>query len=67
MAKQATVSKLSKEEKLKNIEDLWYEIGVTCTKSFDLNNDIVSIRGGAAAHRCSMQAMRDQMRYNLSK
>ena len=67
MTKQATKVKLSKEQKLKNIEDLWYEVGVTCTKSFDVTNDIVSIRGGVSAHRCAMQAMRDQMRYNLSK
>lgn len=55
------------QEKLKKIEDEWYNIGLVCTKSFDEYTDIVSIRGGVMAHRCSMQAMRDQMRYSIKK
>jgi len=64
---KASKQRQSKEVKLQNIEDQWYDIGLKCVASFEQNNDIVSIRGGTAAHRCAMQAMRDQMRYNIAK
>lgn len=62
---KAKKTEVSKEKKLKNVENLWYEVGLKCVESFNNNSDIVSIRGGVAAHRCMMQSIRDQMRYSI--
>jgi len=59
--------KLSRVDKLKNIEDSCYEIGKACSESFDKSADIVTVRATVAAYRCSMQAMRDSMRYAIKK
>ncbi len=58
--------KMSQGEKLKSVENIWFEIGNSCTDAFDKNSEISLIRAGVAAHRCAMQAIRDQLRYKLS-
>jgi hypothetical protein len=38
-------------------------MGEKAKRGFDKSNSLSSLRGAVAAYRCSMQAMRDQMRY----
>lgn len=62
-----TTSTKTQIEKLKVVEESWFEIGNDCVSSFNKHSEIVSIRGGVAAHRCMMQSIRDQARYLVKK
>jgi len=52
-----------KETRLKLIEEAAFQMGEKAKRGFDKSNNLSSLRGAVAAYRCSMQAMRDQMRY----
>ena len=57
------MSKYKKQNRLKMIEDAAYQMGEKAKRGFEKSNNLNSLRGAVAAYRCSMQAMRDQMRY----
>jgi len=57
------MAKESKQNRLKLIEDAAYQMGEKAKKGFEKSNNLNSLRGAVSAYRCSMQAMRDQMRY----
>jgi hypothetical protein len=42
-------------------------MGKKAAKSFEKNDDINSLRATVMAYRCSMQSIRDQARYKISK
>lgn len=55
-----------KEARLKVIEDKTFEMGNTCEKSFKDSGGLPALRSAIAAYRCSMQAMRDQVKFSAT-
>lgn len=54
-------------KKLKQIEEITFDMGNKSAKSFGKTHDIHSLRAAVTAYRCSMQAIRDQIRYKIGK
>ena len=54
-------------KKLKQIEEITFDMGNKSAKSFAKTNNINSLRAAVTAYRCSMLAVRDQIRYKISK
>ena len=60
-------TKNSNIKKLKEIEEKTFKAGNKAIKGFDNTYDICSLRAAVTAYRCSMQAIRDQIRYKVGK
>lgn len=61
------MSKSKKTIKLKKIEDNAFDMGTIAYDAFKTSTNYNSLRAAALAYRVSMQAMRDQIRYTISK
>ena len=54
------------QKRLKAIESDAFDMGSKASKSYKATGNFSALRGAVIAYRCSMQAMRDQMRYIVS-
>ena len=59
--------KSSSIQKLKCIENEAFKMGNKAAKSFAKNESFNSLKAAVTAYRCSMQSIRDQARYKISK
>jgi hypothetical protein len=57
--------KTDQQKRLKSIEIDAFEMGFKASKSYKNTGNFSALRGAVIAYRCSMQAMRDQMRYTM--
>lgn len=60
-------SKAKKLNKLQEIEDNAFDMGTKAYDAFKSSTNFIALRAASMAYRVSMQAMRDQMRYTISK
>lgn len=60
-------SKAKKIDKLQKIEDNAFNMGTNAYEAFESSTNFNALRAASMAYRVSMQAMRDQMRYTISK
>ena len=56
-----------KENRLQVIEQRTFEMGNVCEKAFKQTKSIPFLKAGISAYRCSMQAMREQVRLSPPK
>jgi hypothetical protein len=59
--------KVSKMERLKHYEEIGYDAGNDCYAVFTETKNLSALRGTIAAYRLSMQAIRDQIKFKISK
>jgi len=68
--KSATVENASQVksqiEKLKDIEEIGYDMGNMTYENFKKTQNLASLKASVSACRLSMQAIRDQIRYKAS-
>ncbi len=60
-------SKSKKAQRLQKIEDATFDMGTIAYEAFKASTNFVALRASVISYRASMQAMRDQMRYTISK
>ena len=60
-------SKSKKAQKLQKIEDNAFDMGTIAYNAFKASTNFAALRASVISYRASMQAMRDQMRYTISK
>jgi|APGre2960657505_1045072.scaffolds.fasta_scaffold27560_4 hypothetical protein len=60
-------SKSKKAQKLQKIEDNAFDMGTIAYDAFKASTNFAALRASVISYRASMQAMRDQMRYTISK
>ena len=60
-------SKLKKAKRLQKIEDNTFDMGTIAYDAFKDSTNFAALRASVISYRASMQAMRDQMRYTISK
>lgn len=53
--------------KLKHIENATFDMGNHAYEGFKETTSLASLKGAVSAYRCSMQAIRDQARYKITK
>ena len=63
----AKTSKAKKVNKLQKIEDNAFDMGTIAYDAFKASTNFNALRAASLSYRVSMQAMRDQMRYTISK
>ena len=56
---------LNRVQKLQVIEDETFEMGEKALKAFIKSGSVSTLRGAVVAYRCSMQAMRDNIRFTV--
>ena len=58
--------RLTKVEKLAEIEENMFEVGNVCYKTFMETGSLANARVASISYRCAMQAMRDAVRYHAT-
>lgn len=53
-------------KKLKEIEEIAFKMGNKAAKGFNEDLNIASLKAAVTAYRCSMQAIRDQIKFKIS-
>lgn len=65
--KKEPKTKLSQVKKLEWYEEVGFDMGNSSYAAFNETQNIASLKGAISAYRLSMQAIRDQVRYKVSK